>query len=239
MLPLKDNVPSRSFPVINWTLIGLNVVVFMAELSAYAHGQLEGLIEDLAVIPARFLQHPDAHELSTLITSMFLHGGWFHLLSNMWALYIFGDGVEDRLGPARYLVFYLLCGLAAGMTHICFNRNATVPSLGASGAIAGVLAAYLVFYPWARIITLIPILFVPFFLELPAPVFIGIWFLSQLLNGTLEIAHNVYSSGAPSPGGVAWWAHVGGFVAGAVLAWPFAASRARPRKRYADEQYPW
>src|SRR2546430_839845 len=133
MIPLKDTIPSRSFPIVNWILIALNVLAFMGELSA------------------------DAREFATLFTSMFLHGGWFHLFSNMWALYIFGDNVEDRMGPVPYLIFYLLCGLAAGMTHIYFNRNSTMPSLGASGAIAGVLGAYLLLFPHARIIALIPI----------------------------------------------------------------------------------
>jgi membrane associated rhomboid family serine protease len=239
MLPLKDTIPSRSFPIVNWILIALNVLAFMGELSADARGQAQELIYNFGVIPARFLEFHDPREFATLFTSMFLHGGWFHLFSNMWALYIFGDNVEDRMGPVPYLIFYLLCGLAAGMTHIYFNRNSTMPSLGASGAIAGVLGAYLLLFPHARVIALIPIFIFPFFFEVPALVYLGFWFLSQLLNGTLEIVHTVYSPDVRQAGGIAWWAHAGGFVAGLLLVWPFTAPRSKVRRRFADEYQPW
>ena len=239
MIPLKDTVQSRSFPWVNWLLIALNVLMFMAELSADARGQAEAMIEQFGVVPARFLQYHDAHELSTIITTMFLHGGWLHLIGNMWALYIFGDNVEDRMGPARYLIFYLLCGITASFTHIYFNRSVNLPSVGASGAIAGVLAAYLILYPRARVITLIPILIFPLFIEIPAVLFIGFWFVSQLLNGAFEIVRTVYSPETGGHGGVAWWAHVGGFITGAVLVWPFAVLPHQPGRRYADETYPW
>jgi len=239
MFPIKDTVQSRSFPIVNWLLIGLNAVMFTAELSADARGQGQALIEEFGVVPARFLHYCDAYEVGTLITSMFLHGGWFHLFSNMWALYIFGDNVEDRMGPVKYLIFYLLCGLAAGITHIVFNRYSTMPSVGASGAIAGVLGAYLLLFPSARIIALIPIFIYPLFVEIPAVFYLVFWFVSQLLNGTLEIVQTAYGPEARAQGGVAWWAHVGGFVAGMALVWPFAVPKRKLRKRYADEYYPW
>jgi len=239
MIPLKDTIPSRTFPWVNWMLIALNVLMFMVELSADAHGAAEALISTFGAIPARFLYYRDAHELSTLITSMFLHGGWAHLFSNMLALYIFGDNVEDRMGPARYLIFYLICGLIAELTHIYFNRDSTMPSIGASGAIAGVLGAYLLLYPHARVFTLIPVFFIPFFVEIPAVVFLGFWFISQLLNGTLEIVHTIYSPEARHAAGIAWWAHAGGFIAGALLVWPFSKPERKMPKKYPDEYYAW
>jgi membrane associated rhomboid family serine protease len=239
MFPIKDNVQSRSFPIINWTLIGLNIVAFTLELSADARGQGQQLIVQLGVVPARFLHYRDAYEAATLITSMFLHGGWLHLISNMWALYIFGDNVEDRMGPVRYVIFYLCCGLAAGITHIIFNPHSTMPSVGASGAIAGVLGAYLMLFPTAQIIALIPIFFYPLFVEIPAVFFIVFWFVAQLLNGTMQIVQTAYSPEVPVEGGVAWWAHVGGFVAGMLLVWPFAVPRRKLPRRYADQYFPW
>lgn len=239
MLPIKDTIQSRSFPLVNWLLIGLNVVMFFGELTAAATGNAQSLIYNFGVVPERFLSYHDARELSTLITSMFLHGGWFHLLSNTWALYIFGDNVEDRMGPGRYLVFYLLCGLAADATHIYFNRYSTMPSIGASGAIAGVLGAYLLLFPRARIIALVPIFFFPLFFEIPAVFYLVFWFFAQFLNGMLQIVQNVYRPDAQTTGGVAFWAHFGGFLAGVLLVWPFTAPQPKPRKRYVDEYYPW
>jgi membrane associated rhomboid family serine protease len=231
MLPLKDTIPARSFPVVNWLLIAANVVLFLVELSLGPDA--EALIAALGVVPARLLTSPTPDQLATLVTSMFLHGGWLHLLSNMLALYIFGDNVEDRLGHGGYAVFYLLCGLAAGLTHIFFNQNSPVPTIGASGAISGVLGAYFLLFPTARVITLIPIFILPWIVEIPALVYLGFWFLSQLFNGALEIV-----AGAQSYGGVAWWAHAGGFIAGLVLVGLFAR-RQYLRPVYADEYRPW
>jgi membrane associated rhomboid family serine protease len=239
MIPLQDTVPTRSLPLVTWLLIALNVVMFMAELSADANGLGEAMVQNFGIIPTRFLAYHDLREVSTLITAMFLHGGWFHLFFNMWALYIFGDNVEDRMGPARYLTFYLVCGLAAGLTHIYFNSHSTMPSIGASGAIAGVLGAYLLLFPQARVITLIPILFYPLFIEIPAVLYLGFWFISQLLNGTLEIVHSASSPEAREVGGVAWWAHAGGFITGVLLVWPFAIPRRKLRTRYVDEYSAW
>jgi membrane associated rhomboid family serine protease len=191
------------------------------------------------IVPAR-LTHPGwaaevgfpAGAFWTLITHQFLHGGWLHIISNMWALWIFGDNVEDAMGHFRFAIFYLLCGCLAGLTQTFTQPSATVPSLGASGAIAGVLGAYLLLYPAARVVVLFPVLFLPFFFEVPAVVYLGIWFVSQLFSGTLSLV-------SPSQGGgIAFWAHIGGFVAGMVLCGVFA----RRRGRYRDQDevgYAW
>lgn len=231
MFPLQDTVQSRSFPVVNWMLIALNVFIFFVLLSL---GPLaEVYVTIFGLVPARLLTYPGPLEFLTLFTSMFLHGGWAHLISNMMALYIFGDNVEDRMGSGRYLLFYLLCGLAAAFVHIAFNPNSLIPTVGASGAISGVLAAYLILFPTARVITLVPLFFLPWFVEIPAVFYLGFWFVSQLLNGILTIV-----AGVQAFGGVAWWAHVGGFLAGLVLVRPFVSHR-YIRRVYADEYFPW
>lgn len=231
MIPLKDTVQSRSFPIVNWILIVTNVLVFLMELSLGP--RVEAFIAAFGVVPARLLSAPGLSQLLTILTSMFLHGGWLHLISNMLALYIFGDNVEDRVGHGRYVVFYLVCGLIAALTHIAFSSTSAAPTIGASGAISGVLGAYFVLYPSARVTTLIPIFILPWFVEIPAIVYLGFWFLSQLLNGTLAIV-----AGAQAFGGVAFWAHVGGFVAGLLLVKPFQQRR-NVRRAYVDEYWPW
>lgn len=230
MLPLKDTVQSRTFPLVNWILIALNVLVFLIILTQGAGA--EGWIADLSVVPARFLSHPNLPEFTTIFTSMFLHGGWAHLLGNMLALYVFGDNVEDRMGSGPYVLFYLVCGLAAAFAHIALNSHSLIPTIGASGAISGVLAAYLVFFPTARVITLIPLFIIPWFVEIPAVVYLGIWFVSQLFSGVLTVV-----SGTQAMGGVAWWAHVGGFLTGLVLG-PIVARR-HARYVYVEEHFPW
>jgi rhomboid family protein len=231
MIPLKDTVQSRSFPIVNWMLIGLNVFFFLLLLSSGT--EAEAWVEDLGVIPARLLRDPTSWQTVTLFTSMFLHGGWAHLLGNMLALYIFGDNVEDRLGSGRYLLFYFLCGLAAAAAHIAINPSSSVPTIGASGAISGVLAAYLLFFPSSRVITLVFLFIFPWFVEIPAVIYLGFWFLSQLFNGALSVVSDMQTFG-----GVAWWAHVGGFLTGLVLG-PLLARRRYVRRRYVDEYYPW
>ncbi len=231
MIPLRDTIRSKTFPVVNWSLIVLNVLVFLVEAST---PHVNALVKTWGVVPARVLLHPNLHAVLTLFTSMFLHGGWSHLISNMLALYIFGDNVEDRMGSGRYLLFYLLCGLAAALTHIAFNPTSTLPTVGASGAISGVLAAYVVLFPTASVITLIPIFFWPWFVEIPALLYIGGWFVSQLFNGMLSVV-----SGAQAFGGVAWWAHVGGFVMGLLLLPAFKRRQPRIQYFYPDEFFPW
>jgi membrane associated rhomboid family serine protease len=212
-------------------LIAANIVIFFLMVSA-GRGA-ERVTMTFGVVPARLLSGNDPLGWLTLVTSMFLHGGWAHLFSNVLALYIFGDNVEDRLGSVRYLLLYLLSGLAAGIVHIVFNPTSTIPAIGASGAISGVLAAYFLFFPTARVITLVPLFFWPWFVEIPAVVYLGFWFVSQLLNGVLSIV-----VGAQALGGVAWWAHVGGFAAGLVLG-PLLKRRRYVRRVYVDEYFPW
>jgi membrane associated rhomboid family serine protease len=231
MIPLKDTVRAHSFPIFNWLLIGLNIFMFLVEVSLGPQAEL--FITALGVVPARLLAVPSLGQVLTIFTSMFLHGGWLHLFSNMLALYIFGDNVEDRIGHGRYLVFYLLCGMIAASAHVAFNAASPVPTIGASGAISGVLGAYFILYPKARVITLVPIIILPWIVEIPAIVYLGFWFLSQLLNGTLAIV-----AGAQAFGGVAFWAHVGGFLAGTILVGLFAQGR-YVRRVYVDEYSPW
>lgn len=231
MIPLQDTVHSRSLPLINWLLILLNVAAFFFLLMLGRSG--EAFVNIFGVVPARFLHQHNLFNFITIFTSMFLHGGWAHLISNMLALYIFGDNVEDRMGSFRYLLFYLLCGLIAALVHIGFNPTSTIPTIGASGAISGVLAAYVLFFPTARVITLVPLFFLPWFVEIPALFYLGMWFVSQLLNGVFTVI-----TGAQAFGGVAWWAHIGGFVGG-MLAAPLFVRRRYVRREYRDEFYPW
>ncbi|MBI3159558.1 MAG: rhomboid family intramembrane serine protease [Chloroflexi bacterium] len=212
MIPIRDTIPSRRLPLVTWLLLGLNLAVFLYELSL-GPGLLNEFIGQYALVPARLAGDPLAFGFS-LLTSQFLHAGWFHFLSNMWVLYIFGDNVEDRMSPARFLGFYLLSGAAAGLLQASFSPGSSVPVLGASGAIAGVLGAYMLFYPSARVLTLVPLFFL-WFVEVPAVIFLGLWFVLQLLSGL----------GAAAAPGVAWWAHVGGFLFGLVAANLFAVRR--------------
>jgi len=220
MIPIRDTIPSRHVPVTTWALIAINVTAFFWQLTLPAEAARNAIFL-FGIVPARFTNPSWAadvgfpHSFLPFITTMFLHGGWLHVIGNMWVLWIFGDNVEDRMGHARFLVFYVLCGILAGAAHVYFNPQSVVPTIGASGAIAGVMGAYFVLYPRAKVITLIPILFYPLFVELPAYVFLGVWFAAQLLSGTASMV-------APEEaGGIAFLAHVGGFVAGVLLHWPF------------------
>jgi membrane associated rhomboid family serine protease len=215
--------------VVTAALIGTNLLVFLIQLRLSPEVS-EGFLRLLGVVPARLLAEPLSGEWLTLFTSQFLHGGWLHLGSNLLALYVFGDNVEDRLGPWRFLLFYLACGVSAALVHIWFSPSSTVPTIGASGAISGVLAAYATLFPTARVVTL-PIFFIPWFFEVPALLWIGVWFASQLLSGFLML-----SADTEALGGIAWWAHVGGFVAGLMLIWPLR----RPQPHFhPDEYWPW
>jgi membrane associated rhomboid family serine protease len=213
MIPLYDTVRTRRLPVVNWMLIALNVLVFLYELSLSSLG-LERLTRTWGLVPARLMAQPVTAWI-TMLTSMFLHGGWFHILSNMWVLFIFGDNIEDRMGGSRYLAFYLLSGVAAGLLQSFVLRGSGEPMIGASGAIAGVLGAYLILFPRARIASLVPILFIFTIIEIPAAIFLLFWFVSQLFSGWLTL-------GGAGGSGVAWWAHVGGFVFGMVAVFWFA-----------------
>ena len=212
MIPIRDTTPSGSVPVVNNTLIGINVVFFLVQLSqgpAQDHFvYLYGLVPAKFTVPQVAAYFSLSQKLLSLLSFMFLHGGFLHLIGNMWSLFIFGDNVEDHLGSVRYALFYLLCGLASGLTHLLLNAHSNIPTIGASGAIAGVMGAYFILYPGSRILTLIPIIFIPWFVEIPAFFFLGLWFLLQFLNAAGSSGH---------AGGIAWWAHIGGFVFGVVF----------------------
>ncbi len=217
MFPIKDNIPSRSFPVVNWIIIAVNLLVFLFELSI-PDNYLESFFYIFGLVPARF-SHPEwadfyglhADDYWPFFTNMFLHGGWSHFIGNMWTLFIFGDNVEDRLGHRNYLLFYVLCGLGASFTHFYIYPDSTVPALGASGAISGVMAAYMILFPGARILMLLPIIVIPFFFEISAFIYLAYWFFMQLFNGTFNLLS------ANEGTGIAFWAHIGGFVAGLLL----------------------
>jgi membrane associated rhomboid family serine protease len=226
VIPLRDDVPSRSYPFVNVALIGASVLMFILELGT--GDDLPAFFHRFAVIPALFSarHHSQADLAQRVLVSMFLHGGWLHILGNMLYLWIFGDNVEDRMGHLRYLVFYLVCGWAATYGQIWADPRSSLPSIGASGAIAGVLAAYLVLYPHARVVTVIPLGFVFPTFEVPAFFFLGFWFLQQFLFGSLTLAQ-----GTGPGGGTAWWAHIGGFLAGLALVGLFQNPARRPPSR--------
>lgn len=209
MIPLRDSIPSKRYPIMNNLIIVVNVFLFLVESSQAEN--LNRFIYTYGLVPARYSMpeiashFTSAEQLIALLSFMFLHGSFWHLLGNMWSLYIFGDNIEDRLGSLRYLLFYLLCGWASGLTHLYFNWDSTMPTIGASGAIAGVMGAYFILYPGAKILTVIPIIFIPYFIEIPALFFLGLWFVFQFLYAT---------TGSAESAGIAWWAHIGGFIFG-------------------------
>ena len=212
MLPLYDTVRSRRFPLINLTLILVNALAFLYELQMDS-ATLKEFIFTWGLIPARLINDPFAAWL-TIFSSMFLHGGWYHILSNMWVLLIFGDNVEAEMGKIRYLFFYLLSGVAAGLLQTYVLATSQEPMIGASGAVAGVLGAYLVLFPRSRIASLVPILFIFTIVEIPAMLFLLFWFVSQLYSGLFAI-----QGGGGS--GIAWWAHIGGFIFGVIMVFLF------------------
>jgi membrane associated rhomboid family serine protease len=217
MIPLHDDNPTRRFPWLTVLLIAANAAVFGLEATMDAP-ELTAFVTQWGFVPARYFAAPlDPAQLITILTAMFIHGGWLHVIGNMLYLWIFGNNIEDRLGAIRFLAFYLVCGAAATFAQAFAAPNATVPMIGASGAIAGVLGAYLLLFPGARVITLIPIFFYIEVAALPAAFVIGFWFVLQLAQGVASI-------GMVANGGVAWWAHVGGFAAGVVLALPMVAA---------------
>jgi len=231
MIPIRDTIPSQHPPIATWFLIAINSVIFLVELMM-PMPERDQFFHLFGIVPARFTHLDWALWIGIpidnywpFLTSMFLHGGWLHIIGNMWALWIFGDNVEDRMGPVRYVIFYLLCGMVAGIVHWYTNPDSTIPTVGASGAIAGVMGAYFFLFPHSRVIVLVPIFIFPFFFEVPAVFYLGFWVLSQVFSGTLTLGD------ARSVGGVAWWAHVGGFSAGIVLHF-FFIRRKRSYRRF-------
>jgi membrane associated rhomboid family serine protease len=236
MIPLYDNIPSRTVPVVNYTVIALCSLAFLVQMSSTGFQESRAIIEGLGMIPARvfnpdlLIEYPNGSALDwssgalaesrnraaseslvpaflTPLTCIFLHGGWLHFVGNMWFLWIFGDNVEDCLGHRRYLLFYLAAGLTASIAHLLTNTDSTLPTIGASGAIAGVMGAYMVLYPRARVLTVIPLFIFIQVLALPAVLVLGIWFALQF--------YEVLATSADGSG-VAWWAHIGGFTMGLV-----------------------
>jgi hypothetical protein len=209
MIPIRDTIPSKSYPFVNYAIIAVNIIIYLIQSIQGPH--LENFIYTYGLVPARY-SNPSfgshftaSQQIFALISFMFLHGGFWHILGNLWSLYIFGDNIEDRLGSFVYLIFYLVSGLISGFFHLILNFHSMTPTIGASGAIAGVMGAYFILYPGAKILTLIPIIVIPWVVEIPAFFFLGIWFIMQIFNAS-------FSSGAFS--GIAWWAHIAGFIFG-------------------------
>jgi membrane associated rhomboid family serine protease len=217
MFPLRDDIRSRTFPVVTALIILANALVFFLELSL-SPPRLQALINDYGLMRAS-IDFTNPFTWFPFLSHQFLHGGWIHFIGNMWFLFIFGDNVEDRIGSIRFLVFYLLGGASAGAVEILFSSSPQAVAIGASGAIAAVLGAYIVFFPRARVVTFIPVFFLPWIINVPAVLYLGMWFVIQFFQGLL--AFNVPAAA----GGVAWWAHIGGFIFGLVLAYPFAIGR--------------
>lgn len=223
MFPLYDTARSRKFPLVNLTLIAANALAFLYELQM-GPDALQQFLVTWGLVPVRLLADP-TNNWNTIYSSMFLHGGWFHIINNMWVLYIFGDNVEARMGGIKYLIFYLLSGTAAGLLQTYILPSSQVPMIGASGAIAGVLGAYLVFFPRSRVASLVPIFFIFTVIEIPAFIYLIFWFVSQLYSGWLSF-QGVGGSG------VAWWAHIGGFVFGLIMSFFFTGRRRTYYKSY-------
>jgi len=216
MFPLYDTARSRTFPIVNLTLIVVNILAFLYEIQMGSN-TLDRFISTWGLVPAHLMADP-INTWNTIYSSMFLHGGWFHIINNMWVLFIFGDNVEARMGKVKYLIFYLMSGTAAGLLQTYILPNSQVPMIGASGAIAGVLGAYLVLFPRSRVASLVPIFFIFTIIEIPAFIYLIFWFVSQLYSGWLSI------QGA-SGSGIAWWAHIGGFTFGLIMSFFFASRR--------------
>jgi membrane associated rhomboid family serine protease len=224
MIPIRDQIPTRRVPFVNYLLILTNIIVFVFQWLAGSNQ--EAIVYQFALIPASFSNGIGLGDLADVFTSMFMHAGLAHLGGNMLYLWIFGDNVEDSMGHGRFFLFYLAGGLVASLAHIFTNPGSQIPTVGASGAIAAVLGAYLVLYPNSKVLTIIPLGFFLRMTMLPAAIVLGLWFVLQLFSG-------VISMGGPDVGGVAFWAHIGGFVAGVILAKIFA------KKRYADTIVRW
>jgi membrane associated rhomboid family serine protease len=222
MIPLKDLQPRRSQAVVTLSLIFVNSIIFLYQLSLPARAS-DAFVMTYAAVPSKIAaalaghHYTVAQALVPLLTCMFLHGGWLHIVGNMWFLWVFGANVEGRMGSASFLLFYLICGVGSSVAQMVFSWGSHVPALGASGAISGVLGAYVVFFPTSRILTLVPLFIIWFTARIPALLFIGLWFLIQFISG-------VGSLGIKNAGGVAWWAHVGGFILGLALARTFAGA---------------
>jgi len=209
MIPIRDENPTRKTPVITYLLILVNVIVFIFQ--TLFGSQSSTMAYEFALVPNRFLNNPSLGNVLNIFSSMFMHAGLAHIGGNMLYLWIFGDNVEDAMGKGRYFIFYIMGGITASLTHILTNPDSQIPTVGASGAIAAVLGAYLILYPRQRVVTIIPLGFFMRITMLPASLVLGMWFVLQFFQGVMTL-------GGPDMGGVAFWAHIGGFVSGVILA---------------------
>ncbi len=215
MIPIRDRNPSSTFPYVTIGIIIVNTLMFLYELSLGTG--LDKFVMKFGIVPLKVSYYSQASDLTFInaffpfISSMFLHGGFIHLIGNMWFLWIFGDNIEDKLGHFKYFLFYILCGIIASSVHVFFNSQSNIPCIGASGAIAGVLGAYMITFPRARVVTIVPLFIFIQVMELPAIVVLGFWFVIQFFNGAASI------TASTSGTGVAWWAHIGGFAAGVII----------------------
>ncbi len=221
MIPLRDTQPSERFPIVNWVIIIINAIIFIFELTLN-DAEAEIFFYKFGLVPSQVSL--TSGNQYTFFTNMFLHGGWGHFIGNMWILYIFGDNVEDRMGSIRYLFFYIIAGLVASFTHFMLYRTSTAPAIGASGAISGIMAAYMFLFPKSKILTLVPIFILPLLIPIPAFIYIAIWFIGQVFSGTY---HLLFS---PSVTGIAFWAHIGGFLGGLLLYRLFLSPKRKRKK---------
>jgi membrane associated rhomboid family serine protease len=224
MIPLRDNIETRTTPFVTWSIIAVNCYVFYLQITAGVPVGFEHFIDRWAVIPKHLFANPGKY-WPTLITAAFLHGGWAHIIGNMLFLHIFGDTVEDRMGHFKYLLFYLLVGALANGSQALMSKTSAIPLIGASGAIAGVLGSYFFYYPYAKILTLIPFGFFLQTVEIPAFIFLGLWFLMQTLYSTVAVSAQMATH--HESGGVAFLAHTAGFVAGLIFSPFFADKRSK------------
>jgi len=237
VFPIRDSTPSGSVPIVTMGLIAINVIIWFYEISLGRYA--DRFVMEYGLIPARFVNYYGLeggfldNAVVPLFSSIFMHGGWMHVIGNMWFLWIFGDNVEDRLGHFRYLVFYLLSGIGASLVNVMFHPDSRIPTIGASGAISGILGAYLVSFPHSRVYTLFILFIFIRFIEVPAYVFLVVWFVFQFLAGTSELA-----SHATDSAGVAYWAHMGGFAIGVILIWLFP-KRSKFRQLPSDDGSDW
>jgi membrane associated rhomboid family serine protease len=219
MIPIKDRNPSDLFPIVTIAVIGTNVAMFIYQIM-HTGPAFQAYTTSLAVVPRAFVSAPfSPAQMTTIITAMFLHGGLLHIVGNMWFLWIFGNNVEDYFGHFKFAVFYVLCGIAATLAHVAMNASSSMPTIGASGAISGVLGAYFLVFPRARVLTLVPFFFFIYFIEVPAFFFLGIYILLQIAYGLPSLA------AGSAAHGVAWFAHIGGFGAGIVFLFLFRSRR--------------
>jgi len=211
MLPIRDTIPSRRRPVMTWLLILINLGIFFYQKTLEPE-TYKNLIMIFGLIPARAAQVTlqNGWGIIPLFSYMFLHGGWLHVISNMWALWLFGDNVEDKMGAGRFFLFYILMGIVAGLVHVMADSGSNLPTIGASGAISGIMGAYFIMFPKAKIVTLVPLFIIPFFIEIPAMIYLAFWLISQVYSA-------VMTGNTGDVGNIAWWAHIGGFAAGIVF----------------------